>query len=104
MARRLTREPSGYPAVWGMLLAAALDARSDRLDDAATALREAIALADAREMRLCAAAARWRLGELLGGDEGDELIGQAGQWMSGEGVANTERLLAVVVPGFGPEE
>ena len=100
MARRLMREPSGYPAVWGLLLDAAIASTDGRVEIAATMLRRAMELADQREMAMCAAAARRRLGELLGGDEGSALTQRANEWLSSEGVANSDRLLAVVVPGF----
>jgi hypothetical protein len=49
-------------------------------------------------MALYAAAARRRLGELLGGAEGAALIEAADDWMAGQGVARPERLTALFVP------
>jgi hypothetical protein len=86
--------------VWGLLLDAALAASDGRPEHAEPKLRRAIALADDKEMALCAAAARRRLGELIAGDEGAALIASANAWLSSESVANPDRLLEVVVPGF----
>jgi hypothetical protein len=55
---------------------------------------------DAIEMRLYAAAARRRLGQLLGGDQGRGLIVQADVWMTGQGIKNPARMTAMLVPGF----
>lgn len=100
MARRLVKEPSGYPAVWGWLLEAALTFQDGKVELAAGLLHRAIDLADDRQMALCAAAARRRLGEVIGGDEGRRIAAQADDWFATEGVVNADRLLAVVVPGF----
>jgi hypothetical protein len=52
------------------------------------------------EMRLYAAAARRRLGQLLGGDQGRGMIDQADVWMTGQGIKNPARVTAMLVPGF----
>jgi hypothetical protein len=100
MAKRLLREPSGYPAVWGLLLQAAIAKQDGKIQPSAKLLHRAIDLADKREMALCAAAARRRLGEVIGGDEGRGISARANEWFADEGVVNPDRLLAVVVPGF----
>ena len=54
-------------------------------------------------MGLFAAAARRRLGGLLGGDEGRALIAQADAWMAGQEIRNPARMAACIAPGFPPE-
>jgi hypothetical protein len=46
------------------------------------------------------AAARRRLGQLVGGDQGRELIEAADAWMTGQGVRNPVRMTRVYAPGF----
>jgi hypothetical protein len=53
-------------------------------------------------LRLYAAAARRRQGELLGGHKGRQLVAEANSWMAGQGVVRPERMTAMLVPGFGP--
>jgi serine/threonine protein kinase len=53
------------------------------------------------EMRLYAAAARRRLGVLTGGDEGATMVAAADAWMRGQIVKTPERMVEVLMPGFG---
>jgi hypothetical protein len=50
------------------------------------------------EMVMNAAAARWRLGELLGGDAGRALIGQASAALAAEGIVRPDRVVAMLAP------
>lgn len=86
--------------MWGLLLKAAVYVRAGRDAQAIGLLQQAIATADEYHMALCAAGARWRLGELMGGDAGAAPIRRANEWLSGEDVVSPDRLLAVGVPGF----
>jgi tetratricopeptide (TPR) repeat protein len=74
---------------WPMaeILAAALAEREGRRDAARRHWARASARADAAEMADLAATARFRLGQLLGGDEGAELVRLAREWAASEGVA-----------------
>ena len=58
----------------------------------------AITACKATGMRHLAAVARWRLGELLGGTRGGEELRGAVGWLSAEGVAGPERLVAMLCP------
>ena len=51
-------------------------------------LAEAVRLFDAVEMRLCSAAVRRRLGELIGGDDGEDEVDRADRWMKQEKIQN----------------
>jgi hypothetical protein len=48
-------------------------------------------------MRLCAAAARRRLGEFLGGTRGQDEIDRADQWMSDQKIKNPANMAAMIV-------
>jgi hypothetical protein len=65
----------------------------DRLARAAESL-------DAVSLRSYAVAARWRLGELLGGEEGRALVAQADSWMRSQSIRNPARMVAMHAPGF----
>jgi hypothetical protein len=99
LARRLAREYdawTGAPA--SLLRAMAENAAGDRLA-AVAALREGIDRAEATRTIVYALPARYRLGELLGGDEGRALIQQALEGMTAEGVRNPKRWIACQMPG-----
>ncbi len=102
-ARRLARQLERAPAAWSKTLAslaraAAANAAGDR-DEAIEALREALARCEGVGMRLHAWGARYRLGSLLGGDEGAALVAQAEQAMTAEGVRNPDRMASIHLPG-----
>ncbi len=99
-ARRLERERMPCPAAMARLIRAGVAAvRGD--SRAVDLLAEAAACFEAVDMRLCAAAARRRRGELSGGDEGSSLIADADAWMAGQGIRNPARMTDLYAPGFG---
>jgi hypothetical protein len=100
---RIARERAPWVAPFTDLLRAGLAARSGDTETAAARLRRAVAGFDAADMALYAAAARDRLGALLGGDEGAALRGQAEAWMRAEGIAQPERMVRMLAPGLSLE-
>jgi len=68
------------------------------LDAAADGYRSAAAGFDDADMALLAGAARWRLGELLGGDEGRTLVADARAALAAEGIVRPDRVVAMFVP------
>ena len=68
-----------------------------------TAAEEVLDLAEERLQGLdilqYAKAARWRLGQLTGGDRGQELVQEARAWMEDQGARNPERMMAMLAPG-----
>ncbi len=101
MARRCARERIGYSEVWGDLLLAGVARQGGDDDEARRCLEAAIEGADANHMRLCAAAARLRLGAMSDGDRDVAEARDAGEaWMRAEGIADAERMSEVVAPGF----
>jgi hypothetical protein len=82
------------------LLFAGLAARRGNRDGAARLLTEAAAELDAADMGLYAAAARRRLGALVGGDEGRALVVRADAVMAERQVKAPEKMTAFYAPGF----
>jgi hypothetical protein len=46
------------------------------------------------------AVARRRRGALIGGDHGRELVRQADDWMTAQGIVNTSRMTRLIMPGL----
>jgi len=99
-ARRLESAATPWSQASARLVRAAL--AWNRGDDvvAADLLTEAAGRFDAIPMALCAAAARRRLGVLIGGDRGAELVTAADTWMRGQEVRDPVRMTEVYAPGF----
>jgi serine/threonine protein kinase/tetratricopeptide (TPR) repeat protein len=99
LARQLERERMGWTAPLAALVtAAAANASGDR-ESAASSLRRAIDLAQAADMALYAAAARYQLGALLGGEEGAGLVASAEEAMRAQDIRVPARFAAMLVPG-----
>jgi hypothetical protein len=100
VAKRLFRSGRHYARAWAGLLRGGIAVlRGDR-ESAADALRMAAAIAEVEGLPGTAAAARRRLGEVLGGSEGDALRQAADAWFAESGVKNLPRFLGVIAPGF----
>ncbi len=99
LARALARSPQpGGRAATGLLLAGAAELEGD-VDGAVAELRRTLAALEAVDMRLYAHAARRRLGQLVGGDEGAALIAATDSALAQQGVARPARLAAMIAPG-----
>ena len=68
------------------------------LDAAVEGYRDVAAGFEAVDMMQPALAARWRLGELLRGDAGRELIGQASAALLAEGIVRPDRVVTMFAP------
>jgi hypothetical protein len=98
LARKLAREDVAYARVFGLLLAAAVARRRGKRSTEDRALGDAIRLSESHDLPHSAAAARWRLGEIATGGRGDDLIGQAREWMQGQDIRAPERMVALWAP------
>ncbi len=98
LVRKLDKLADPRAAVAARLLRAALLRRDGRTDAAAALLRDAIDAASRAEIQILAAVARRRLGELLGGREGEALVDQADAWMRRQGIVAPARLTAMYAP------
>lgn len=65
-----------------------------------TLLEKAIAGFKAAHMALQAAAARRRLGEMVGGDRGRSQVAEADAWMAGQNIRVPPRMAALYAPGL----
>jgi hypothetical protein len=69
-----------------------------RAEDAVRALRQLVVHPIYVTMKAALAAAKLRLGTLLGGDEGEALRDEAVGWYAAQGVARPDRLAATHFP------
>ena len=99
-ARRLERERPRYCRPLAMTIRATLAARAGQAAKAADLLAGAVPLLENDEMGIYAAAARFRRGQLMGGDTGDALMCQASMWMRQEKIVRPERIVALFAPSF----
>ncbi|MGO9712934.1 MAG: ATP-binding protein, partial [Polyangiaceae bacterium] len=100
-AGSLGRLNMGWATPMAHLLRASITvARSGNQERAVAELREAVHGFDGAEMRLYAAAARRRLGGLIGGDAGAQLVREADEWMVAQTVKDPAKMTAMLAPGF----
>ncbi len=90
----LAKKLDAYGPGWGAAPAALARARATGADG----WRAALEACEAASMGMHAAAARWRLGEALQGDEGEEARAAAEAWMTEEGVVAPARLVEMLAP------
>ncbi len=97
--RRLSRERMPWVATLLHTVEAATENVAGNRPAAVAALKRMLASAEATDMGMHACAARHRLGELLGGDEGRALVGSAQTEFASEGIRNPAAMLASYLPG-----
>ncbi|HKP60228.1 MAG TPA: hypothetical protein VJV78_26065, partial [Polyangiales bacterium] len=84
----------------GAMLAAALAAHLGQEAEMLRELRRALEIFDAAEVGMHGAATRRRLGQLLGGSEGAQLLAAGDAFMREQGVREPERMTELNCPGF----
>jgi tRNA A-37 threonylcarbamoyl transferase component Bud32 len=99
-AGRLEREHEPWALAHAHLIRAGIAAARGDRTAAIPLLTDAIERFEAARMRLTAAAARRRLGLLLGGVQGRELILAADTWMASQHIRVPARMAATYAPGF----
>jgi hypothetical protein len=97
---RLSRDRMGRATPASELIESALRHSEGDHDGAREQLERAIAGFEGQSMALFAAAARARLGALIGGQAGTELLAAAHSDFRTEGVVNVERMIEMLAPGF----
>ena len=97
IARRLAHERFPAATAHALSIRAQIAAARGASTEARTLFERAIADYRKLDMSLFAAAVQRSLGKLLGGDEGRELIAQADQWMTSQGIRNPARMAAIYV-------
>src|SRR5712664_300362 len=100
LADKIEHENMGYSNPLATLVRAGIAKK--RGDDlrAAALISQAIEGFEASNMALYAATARRRLGEVVGGDRGAELVRQADDWMSKQQIKNPAAVANLMAPGF----
>jgi Cdc6-like AAA superfamily ATPase len=99
-SKKLSREKVGWADPLAALLAAGVARARGDDERARNQLDVAARGFDATEMALWAAAARWQLGRLVGGDEGAALVAAAEALLRAQSVADPGRVAATLAPGF----
>ena len=99
-ARRVAREHMPWSNPLADLVLAAVHAARSETGAAVEHARRAVAGFEAADMAAYAAAARRRLGRLIGGAQGDAFVARADAWITAQGVVNAERFTAMLAPGF----
>ncbi|HWP36825.1 MAG TPA: AAA family ATPase [Gemmatimonadales bacterium] len=100
-ARRVEEERMVWSTPLARLVQAGVCVRRGDVERSAVLLREAATGFDAADMAAHAAAARRRLGQLLGGDEGSALVETADGFFRAVGGRRPDRLASLLAPGFG---
>jgi hypothetical protein len=99
-ARRLEREGAPWPRAHAQLLQAGIATVRGDQGRAAAGLRAAAEQFAALEMHLHAAAARRRLGEVLAGAAGSDLIAEADGWMRTQTIRDPAHMTSIYAPGL----
>jgi hypothetical protein len=97
-ARRLERQSVPWAAAIAQLILAAGSAIEGDRAAAAARFKTAASKLDDVDMKLFAAVARRRRGELIGGDEGNALIAQSTAWMESQNIRDPVRMSNMVIP------
>jgi len=99
-ARTLRKAPARWAQTLGMLLEAAYWEQKNKASESAEMLEQAIKRLDESETRLFAAVSRIRLGQLVGGERGHELILRGRDYLNEQGIENEKGILNLFIPGF----
>jgi tetratricopeptide (TPR) repeat protein len=99
-ARKLERERMPCPSAYAVLIQGALAASVGDSAGAALLLGEATERFESVSMHLCSVSVSRRLGELVGGDTGQEAKNRADQWMTAQKIRNPARMASVILPAL----
>jgi predicted ATPase len=99
-AKKILREPTGWSGPLARLVIAGIARACGKSKQAVEQLETAIREFDDWEMALYSAAAKRRLGELLGGQRGQELIAAGTELMTDQGIVRPDRMTQMLAPGF----
>ena len=98
--KRIRREPLAWATPVATLLGASAAFCDGRPDMAATGLQRAADEFARADMHLYVAAARRRLGALVGGAGGRDMIRSADDWMAAQQIKNPIAMVRLLAPGF----
>jgi ATP/maltotriose-dependent transcriptional regulator MalT len=100
LADKIEAENMGYANPLAALVRAGIARKRGDTATAVALTEKALKDFDACDMRLYATAARRRLGEMIGGDRGRELLAQTDKWMSKQMIKNPAKMTNLLAPGF----
>jgi tetratricopeptide (TPR) repeat protein len=100
LAERIAAHDIGYAQTYSALLRAAIAHQRGEAAVARRALERAVQQADTAGLAQYAAAARYRLGQRIGGLEGQARLDEARVWLRRQDIREPERMLDVWAPGF----
>jgi len=98
-ARRAMGERSGMARAKGQLVAAGVASCRGDLTRARRSLAQALELFEGLQMNHYAAAARLRLGQIMGDAEGQQHVALAEELLRSQGVRDPRRMVAMLAPG-----
>jgi tetratricopeptide (TPR) repeat protein len=99
-AKKLAKQRLRWTQATSQLVIAGARMQEGRTPEALDSLRQALAVLDECSMRLYAAAARIRMGQILGGDEGRKLENEGFAYMKSQNIRNPPAMLEILAPGF----
>ncbi|MBK8262446.1 MAG: protein kinase [Nannocystis sp.] len=99
MRQALAAEVSPWVRPFERLLAGGIARARGQMEQAAADYAAAMTLFEGRGMEIWCAAARWRLGEVLGGAKGRALLAAGAQRVADEEVAWPAQIVAALAPG-----
>lgn len=100
LAKRIAQEKMRWSEPLSLLTCAGIAGVQGKLSSAADLLSRAADDFDAADMGLYAAAARRRLGAIVGGTCGQQLVVGADAWMLDQKITNPAFMTRMLVPGF----
>ena len=100
LAEKIEHENMGYANPLATLVRAGVARRRGNEASAVTLLESAIRDFEASDMQLYATVARRRLGEMIGGDRGRELLAKTDRWMTRQMIKNPAKMANLLAPGF----
>ena len=100
LAAKIERENMAYANPLATLIRAGIARQRGDGGRALTLTEKALKDFEAADMQLYAVAARRRLGEMLGGDRGRQLVAQTEEWMTKQQIKNPPRMINLLAPGF----
>ncbi len=91
-----------FARAWGALLNTSVEWNKSGFDLTHTIplIDEAIAELTTADCNLLKWIAKGRKGKMIGGNEGERLIGQSEAWMNKQGVVNPAQISQLLAPGF----
>jgi serine/threonine protein kinase/tetratricopeptide (TPR) repeat protein len=99
LARKIEREEMLWARPFVALIRGAIAHQRSQAEVAAALLAEAVKGFEAADMRLYAAAARRRLGEIKA-ENGIALVAEADAWMGNQGIVKPELMTRMLAPGY----